>query len=271
MTIGCSSQSVDRLFQAGRMDIPGFIRYASDSLAIPCVELEDKHFTGTSPEYLAGLRGECERRGIRVANLAFFCSFGYPTKGENDAELERAYRWMPVAVALGSARFRTFAGWMGGPDREIGVTGAAVEKTEAAWQAMTGCVRAVCKQAKRHRLDVVIENHDNGGFLSHSRDVLRLFSEVRAPNLSLLLDTGNFVDGLDGIAKTIHLVKHHVHLKVRDIRDDGRDGHFDLDAILAIIRTSGFSGVMSMEYEGTQDEMTVLPKLVAWLERTLQG
>jgi sugar phosphate isomerase/epimerase len=269
MTVGCSSQSLDRRFQEGSMDIPGFLRFAAETLAIPCVELEDKHFAGTAPDYLAGLRAEAQRRGVSVANLAFFCSFGYPTKGQNDAELERAFQWMEVAEALRATRFRTFAGWMGGPDREIGVSGAPVEKSEAAWATMAGYVRAVCKRASAHGLEVVIENHDNGGFLSSSRDVLRLFSEVRAANLSLLLDTGNYVDGLEGIAQTIHLAKHHVHLKAREISDDGRDAAFDLDAVLGIIKGSGYSGVISIEYEGTQDELTVLPKLVAYLKRTL--
>jgi sugar phosphate isomerase/epimerase len=269
MKIGCSSQSLDRLFQKGSMDIPGFMRFAGETLGIPCVELEDKHFAGTSPEYLGSLRAEAERWGVSVASVAFFCSFGFPSKSENDAELERAVQWMQVAEVLRVPRFRTFAGWVGGPDREIGLEGSLVEKPEAAWKTMVGYVRAVCRQARKHGLEVVIENHDNGGFLSSSGDVLRLFSEVREANLSLLLDTGNYVDGLDGIARTVHLVKHHVHLKVKEIRDDGRDARFDLDAILGVVRNSGFSGVISIEYEGTQDELAVLPKLTGWLKRTL--
>ena len=269
MRIACSSQSLDRHFQKSSMDLPAFFKFAATTLAIPSVELEDKHFTGTSPDYLEGLRKEAERCGLSVANIAFFCSFGFPVKEQNDAELERAFAWMQVAKALQCTRFRIFAGWMGGPDREIGTKGSAVEKPEAAWATMIGYVKAACDRARRHGLEVVIENHNHGGFLSHSKDVLRLFSEARADNLSLLLDSGNFVDGLEGIAKTIHLVKHHVHLKVGEIREDGRDNLYDLDAILGVIRKSGFAGTISIEYEGVQDEYTCLPKLVTYLKSTL--
>ncbi len=269
MRISCSSQSLDRLFQAGRMDLGGFIRYAAEDLGLHAVEIEDKHLPDRSPAALAALKAEAEQRGIAFANIAFFCSFGFPTKRENDAELDRAFSWMEVARALGCPQFRIFAGWMGGPDREIGVAGQPVEKTEAAWKSMVGYVKAACRRARDHRLNVVIENHDNGGFLSSSKDVLRLFAEARADNLSLLLDTGNFVDGLDGIGRTIHLVKHHVHLKVKEIREDGRDARFDLDGILRIIRGSGFDGTISVEYEGTQDETVVLPRLIGWLKAAL--
>jgi sugar phosphate isomerase/epimerase len=269
MRIACSSQSLDRQFAAGRMDLPGFIRYAAEGLAIPCVELEDKHFESASPRYLKRLAEEVEKRGLEVANIAFFCSFGYPTREENDAELARAAEWMEAARALGSPNFRIFSGWMGGPDREIGKAGPPVQKTEAAWTAMAGYVQAACEQARRRGLNAVIENHDHGGFLSESKDVLRLFSEVRADNLSLLLDTGNYTDGLAGIERTVHLVKRHVHLKAGRIAADGRDEVYDFDAILAVLRGSGFDGTISIEYEGAQDELSVLPRIVGYLKKAL--
>jgi sugar phosphate isomerase/epimerase len=264
--ISCSSQSLDRKIAAGTMDLPGFIRYAAETLRIPCVEFEDKHLEGTSPAYLRGIRTEVERRGLTVANLAFFCSFGYPTEGENDAELERAVLWMEVARALGSPCFRIFAGWMGGPNPGFGLAGPAAAKPEPAWNEMIRCVRAACEQARAFGLHVVIENHDHGGFLSSSSDVLRLFAEAGSDNLSLLLDTGNYVDGLDGIARTAHLAKRHVHLKARDIRADGRDATFDLDATLDALSNAGFDGSLSVEYEGTQDELDCLPRIVSYLK-----
>ena len=266
MKISCSSQSLDRQFLNKKMDLFGFIRYAAETLRIPCVELEDKHFASTSPEYLTRVKAEAEAHRIAVANIAFFCSFGYPTRQQNDAELARAVEWMEVARRLGCPNFRIFAGWMGGPDPEIGRKGPPVEKAEKAWTAMIGYVQAACDRARAYGLNVVIENHNHGGFLSYAKEVLRLFAEVKRDNLTLLLDTGNYVDGLPGIEKTIHLVKHHVHLKASETREDGRDSVHDFDEILAIIRRSGFGGTLSIEYEGSQDEYVCLPRIVAYLK-----
>jgi L-ribulose-5-phosphate 3-epimerase len=265
MKISCSSQSLDRRFAAKTMDLAGFVRYAAERLRIPCVEFEDKHFEGTAPAYLRGIRAEAEHRGLSVANLAFFCSFGYPTRGENDAELARAVQWMEAARTLGSPTFRIFAGWMGGNDPEIGRKGPPVAKSAAAWNTMIGYVQAACDTAREFGLNVVIENHNHGGFLSYSHEVLKLFKEVARDNLSLLLDTGNYVDDLDGIRKTVHLVKHHVHLKAGDIREDGRDRRYDFDATLDILEKAGFAGTLSIEYEGTQDEFDCLPRIVSYL------
>jgi sugar phosphate isomerase/epimerase len=266
MKISCSSQSLDRRFTAKTMDLAGFIAFAAEKLRIPCVEFEDKHFASTDPAYLRGIRDELKRHRLSVANLAFFCSFGYPTREQNDAELARSVQWMEAARTLGSPNFRIFAGWMGGNDPEIGRKGPAVPKPEPAWNAMIRCVRAACDRARGFGLNVVIENHDHGGFLSYSHEVLRLFRETARDNLSLLLDTGNFVDDLEGIRKTVHLVKHHVHLKCGDIREDGRDRNYDFDATLDILEKAGFSGSLSIEYEGTQDEFDCLPRIVSYLK-----
>ena len=260
---------MDRLFASGSMDLFDFIDYARDGLGLDAVEFEDKHFASVDGEYLAKVAGHCRDNRLDIANLAFFNSFGYPTREENLAEVGRAVDWMKAATALGCANFRLFAGWMGGPDREIGFAGSILPKTPEAWEGMIECVGMVCAEAAKRGLNVVIENHNHGGFLSLSSDVLRLFSEVRAGNLSLLLDTGNYADGIPGIEKTLHLATRHIHLKCREIQEDGSDAAFDLARIVDLIRDGGFAGNLSLEYEGTQDEKAVLPRLVAFVRKRL--
>ena len=269
MKISSSSQSVDRLFISGKMDIFDFINYARVGLALDAVVFEDKHITSTDNAYLEKISEACLKQKLEIANLAFFNSFGFPGKDENLAEVERAVKWMDVAVKLGCRNFRIFAGWMGGPDREIGFRGEILPKTPEAWEMMVECVNTVCERARERKLNVVIENHNHGGFLSVSDDVLRLFSQVRADNLSLLLDTGNFADGIQGIKNTIHLARRHIHLKCREIQENGSDSAFDLSGILAIVRSGKFTGNISIEYEGTQNELDVLPRLIKFVKAEL--
>lgn len=257
---------MDRLFASGEMDLFGFITYAKEGLALNGVEIEDKHFAERGDAYLKKVREACAKAGLDIVNLAFFNSFGFPTREENLNEVRRAGEWMDAAVALGCRTFRIFAGWMGGPDLEIGFKGSILPKTPEAWSTMAECVGLACAEAKKRGLAVVIENHNHGGFLSVSDDVLKLFSQVKADNLSLLLDTGNFADGIAGIVRTLHLVKRHVHLKCRDIRDDGSDNAFDLEKILSTVKGGGYNEVISIEYEGTQNERMVLPKLVKFVK-----
>ena len=266
MKLSCSSQSLDALFMGKFMDLKKYIKYSAEELGLKYVELEDKHFESASNEYIDTINTELKKYGVEVCNIAFDCSFGYLSKEENDRELERARQWMKIGKKLGSKNFRVFAGWIGGLDQGIGKNGLPIKKEKEAWQAMIGYIRAACDYARELDLDVVIENHNHGGFLSSSEDVLRLFNEVPKDNLSLLLDTGNYVDGIPGIERTIHLVKKYVHVKINEIKDDGKDNVYDLDTILNIIKKGGFEGFLSIEYEGNQDVFTYLPKVVNFIK-----
>lgn len=267
--LSCSSQSLDHLFMQKKVTLFDFADYCADVLGVTYIEVEDKHFTSTDPSYIEELRQYFERKKLQVCNIAFDCSFGYPTEELNRAQVERAKKWMPIGRALGSPNFRLFAGWMGGADPEIHKKGPAVQKPEAAWAEMVGCVQELCDYGKDMGLSIVIENHNHGGFLSSSRDVLRLFNEVKSDNLSLLLDTGNYVDGIDGIRATIHLVKKHAHLKVNQVAEDGHDMLYDLPLILSILKESSYNGTLSIEYEGEQDEKVYIKKVTDYVRSCL--
>lgn len=267
--LSCSSQSLDHLFLQNKTTLFDFADYCADVLGVKYIEVEDKHFASTDPAYVEELKKYFASKGLQVCNIAFDCSFGYPTPEENRAQIERAKAWMPIGKALGCPNFRLFAGWMGGPDPEIHKKGPAVQKPETAWAEMVECVCELCDYGKKQNLSIVIENHNHGGFLSASKDVLRLFHEAEKDNLSLLLDTGNYVDGLDGIRATMHLVKRHVHLKINEVAEDGHDMLYDLPAILDILTESGYDGTLSIEYEGEQDEKVYIKKVTDYVRAYL--
>ena len=269
MKISCSSQSLDHLFMQNQCTLFDFADYCAEELGISFIEVEDKHFASTDPAYIESLKAYFEKKRLRVCNIAFDCSFGYPTPEQNRAQVERAKAWMPIGKALGSPHFRLFAGWMGGPDPEIHKKGPAVLKPETAWVEMVACVQELCDYAKTLDLSIVIENHNHGGFLSASKDVLRLFGQTNRDNLSLLLDTGNYVDGLDGIRATVQLVAAHAHLKINEVAEDGHDTLYDLPAILDILTAAGFDGTLSIEYEGEQDEKIYIKKVTDYVRRYL--
>lgn len=267
--LSCSSQSLDHLFMQGKVTLFDFADYCADVLHVQYIEVEDKHFSSTDDDYIAQLKAYFAKKGLSVCNIAFDCSFGYPTREENRAQVERAKVWMQIGKALGSPNFRLFAGWMGGPDPEIHKDGDPVQKPEEAWAEMVECVQELCDYAKEIGLSIVIENHNHGGFLSASKDVLRLFNELGKENASLLLDTGNYVDGIDGIRATVHLVKKHAHLKINEVAEDGHDKMYDLDTILSILVKAEFHGTLSIEYEGEQDEKTYIKKVTEYVRSYL--
>ncbi|MCL2163089.1 MAG: sugar phosphate isomerase/epimerase [Oscillospiraceae bacterium] len=264
MKLCLSSQSLDRKFFSKEMHLFSFIQYAYKQ-GFRVIELEDKHLESTEKAYLDKVRNYMGKYGITCANIAFDNSFGYPSTEKNFAEVERARTWMDVALELGTPNFRLFAGWMGGLDPGLGTKGPTVQKQASAWDEMVLCMQKGCAIAKEKGLHVVIENHNHGGFLSSSFDVINLFAQLDKNVASLLLDTGNYIDNMEGIERTVDMATRHIHLKLNTIVGDGSDSVYDLPAIIDLIIKAGFTGSLSLEYEGVQEEYDVLPKVTRFV------
>ncbi|HKV45991.1 MAG TPA: sugar phosphate isomerase/epimerase family protein [bacterium] len=257
MQIACSSQSYDDVLGSGRLTLTEWLRLSAEELGLTGVELEDKHIGTPTAERLAELRGAAERYGLAIANIALMNDFGLADDTRRGGEVARTRDWMDTARRLGSQFLRTFAGWPEG-DRA------------ARWPGMIASLRAVCGEAERLGVRLVMENHNHGGFVQMSTDVRAIFDEVQSPALGLLLDTGNFLDGLPSIERTVPLAWH-VHAKFTQVRGDGRDPAVDHDRVLALLRAAKYSGWVSVEYEGPELSRTAVPRALAYLRGALRG
>ena len=99
-------------------------------------------------------------------------------------------------------------------------------------------------------------------------DVTAILHAVRSPALGLLLDTGNYLDGLGSIAPTAALAWH-VHAKFTRVDADGRDPSVDHDAVISLLRAAGYQGWVSVEYEGAEPSRTAVPRALAYLRQAI--
>jgi sugar phosphate isomerase/epimerase len=255
MYLGCSSESYGQALGAGRLTLVDFIRVCGEDLGLRAVELEDAHIGEPTAARLAQLRAAAERCGVEIVNIALMNNFGVADDATRQAEEARTARWMGAARELRTRFLRTFAGW---PEGE----------RAARWPAMLAALRAVAARAERAGVQLVMENHNHGGFVQTADDVLAIFDAVASPALALLLDTGNYLDGLASIRRTARLARH-VHAKFRQVGPDGRDRLVDHDAVLAELRGAGYQGCLSVEYEGEEAPERAVPRALAYLRRVL--
>lgn len=255
MYLGCSSQSYDDMLKTGALTLTDWVRLAAEDLGLRAVELEDKHIGDPTPARIEELRAAAARHGLEIVNIALMNNFGVAEAGRRAAEEARTIQWMGIARRLGSSALRTFAGWPEG-DRT------------ARWPGMIASLRAVCARAQAAGLPLVMENHNHGGFVQTASDVERILGEVGSPALHLLLDTGNYLDGLPSIRRTARLARH-VHAKCGRIAPDGRDERVDNAAALGALRDAGYAGCVSVEYEGEEASRTAVPRALAYLRRVL--
>ncbi len=254
MYLACSSESYGKELDAGRLTLDDWLHLAADELGLKAVELEDRHIGSPTPQRLAAVREAADRYGLEIVNIAFMNNFGLADQARRASEQSRTIEWIDASLRLRTRFLRTFAGWPEG-DRA------------ARWQSMLASLRAVAGEARRRGVQLVMENHNHGGFVQTASDVQTILREVGSPALSLLLDTGNYLDGLDSITSTVHLAKH-VHAKYTKVSPDGRDARVDHDRVFPLLHASGYKGCVSVEYEGEESGMTAVPRAVAYL-RTL--
>ncbi len=253
MRVACSSQSYDDVLSEGRLTLVDWLRFAAEELGLAAVELEDKHVGAPRGDRPEALSSAAARYGLVIVNIALMNNFGVADDGRRRDEEARTREWMATAERLGSRFLRTFAGWPEG-DRA------------ARWLAMIAALRSVCREAERRGVRMVMENHNHGGFVQTADDATAILSEVGSPALGLLLDTGNYLDGIVSVKTTVARAWH-VHAKFTRVGDDGRDPGIDHDVILALLREAGYDGWISVEYEGAEPSRTAVPRALAYLRR----
>jgi len=257
MYLGCSSESYSRALGAGRLTLGDFIGICGEELGLRAVELEDAHIGDPTPSRLAELRAAAARHRLEIVDVALMNNFGVADDGKRRDEEARTARWMGASHELGSRFLRTFAGW---PEGE----------RAARWPGMLGAMRGVVRAAETAHVQLVMENHNHGGFVQTADDVLAIFDAVSSPALALLLDTGNYVDGLASVRRTAGLARH-VHAKFREVGPDGRDRLVDHEAVVGELRRVGYQGCLSIEYEGEEPSESAVPRAVAYMRRLLEG
>ncbi len=272
MKLGVSSYSFSKLVSDGKMSQMDVVSKAKemgfDILEFSTISVPEGK---TLPEFAAELRAECDRVGIEVGNYTIGSDFLNGSDGDLDREIERLITVeLPVAKILRSPGMRHDAtsGFANGIKTRRGFDNALDRLVQG--------YRAVTAEAKKLGIRTMVENH---GFFSQDSDrVEKLINAVGDDNFGLLLDIGNFMCVDEDPAKAVgRLAPYAVHVHVKDFhyRDGSLDapgegwfqtraGNYLRGAIvghgvvpvrkcLSIIKSKGYDGVVSLEFEGMED------------------
>ncbi len=265
MKIGVSSYSFSSLVKAGTLafsEIPavakqlGFDVLEFSTLTVPAGR--------TTADFAEELAAECRRVGIEVGNYTIAADFINGIGGPPEHEVKRLRGELDVAKILGSPGMRHDATW-----RFSGTFDQALPALAA------GC-RAVAEIGASMGIRTMVENH--GFFAQDSDRMERLVAAVDHPNFGILIDMGNFlcadedpafaVGRLSPFASHVHAKDFHV--KPGSDPEPGRGwfrsragnwlrgaiiGHgvVPVGQCLGIVARAGYTGTVSIEFEGIED------------------
>jgi sugar phosphate isomerase/epimerase len=158
----------------------------------------------------------------------------------------------------------------------------------SAWARAVDHYRRVCEEAAAQGLPIGLQNHNHGGLCGTGADVVRFAREVNHPNLTVVLDCGQFVGSpgasgvsagaagqtelLASIRQTVPLARH-VRVKFYRPRADGSEPGIPYDQVFDILRGVHYPGFLDIVYEparpGGESARTAIPRIVGFLRRRL--
>jgi sugar phosphate isomerase/epimerase len=267
MKLSISMWSVVSVVKAGKMDLRGFVEYAAHQQEHGArgVELLDYFWHDRAAE-LPKVKRQVADAGLALAVYSIGNDFFQPDREAWRQQLAGLKEGVDVANALETPVLRVFSG-NAKPDYTF---------EEGLGWITDGLAQGAAYAATRG-VTLALENH--GLMAGRSDQVRHIIETVGSPALRANLDTGNFLlvnqdpteaaKALADLVALVHLKDfrkatpadiEHVYKGLDGVSFTGAvvgEGQVDLPAITALLRAAGYTGWLSLEFEGAQDPLII--------------
>jgi sugar phosphate isomerase/epimerase len=242
------------------MDLREFAVKLREQFGVPGVEPLSAHFPSTDDRYLKQFREAVEKAGVHVVNIPVdnAHSFYDADASMRKQAIDYAKKWVDVAVTLGSPSVRTSIAQAQNAKPNVDVTAEGL--------------RALVDYAAAKNVLVNLENDDlvsEDAFF-----VVKVIDKVNHPYLHALPDFCNSMASdneqfnYDAVTAMFHHAYNICHVKDSEVGEQGKVYRVDLQRTFAILKSSGYKGYCSMEWEGPEDPYEGTKRLIA---ASLQG
>jgi sugar phosphate isomerase/epimerase len=242
---GCCAYSYASYLGKGKMTMEDFIVKAVE-LGVSAVDITTYWLKSTEPSYLATLRTFAYRHGMPFSGLAIGADLCQPDGAKRGEILETVRKWVDATQLLGASHLRVFGDKLpAGATAEQGI----------GWVVET--MKPACDYAAGKGIILGLESHS--GLTTKASNIVEILKRVDSPYAGCNLDISNFPENP---YEQIELcLPYATHTHIRDAYGEPKQP-LDLDRIWQLFARSGYSGYMSAEYEGKEDALTGVPKLV---------
>lgn len=266
--LGVSSYSFWH-FRGPKFPLETVIERAS-ALGVHGVEVLHRQMESEEAAYLHRLKRQAFCNGVDLICLSIHQNFVSPdpaVRQQNVAHtihcLQLAHEMGIPCLRLNSGRWGTVASFdhlMELRGEEPPVPGHTED------EAFGWCIEATAQclaAAQKYGVLLALENH--WGLTREPHGVLRIVDAIGSPWLSVLMDTGNFLEA--PYAKLAQLASRAAYVHAKTYFGGGEWYTLDLDYhhIAQILADAQYRGYVSLEFEGKEDAETAVPKSLALL------
>jgi len=247
--VGCCAYSFRKYLAAGTMTMEDFIRKAVD-LGVRGVDVTAYWLKSIEPGYLTELRHLAFKSSVGFSGAAIRTEMCQPDVTKRAEEVRKIRQWVDATELLGASHLRVFGG---------NLADAATEQQGVEWVAET--MKPACEYAAKRGITLGIEDHH--GITARATTLLEILRRVDSPYAGINLDISNFEVKSDEeqYSEIEACVPYATHAHVRDLFSETHRP-IDLDRVWRLFVKGGYKGYMSAEYEGEEDSMTGVVKLI---------
>jgi len=201
-----------------------------------------------TPDYLGRLKRLCYVLGLGVIGVPIRNDFTFPAGPDREREIAHVRKWIDYAGDLGAPTMRIFAG-----NLKPGQTLA---------EARSNCVESIqscIDHAARRGVLLGLENH--GGIVAEPDTLLAIVKAVDSDFCGINLDSGNFKTA-DPYGDFERCAPWAISVQIKtEVQPRGQEKRpADLARIVEIIKSSGFRGYATLEYEAADPALTAVPR-----------
>ncbi len=236
---------------------------------------EKEPLTSAHRAYLQKLKRHAFRNGIDLACLSIHQNFVSPDAAERQKQVDHTHKCLEIAYELGVPCIRLNSGrWNTIKDFDDLMKARGIEpiiegyKEDDGFKWCIECIEKCIPKAEQCGVVMALENH--WGLSRTPEGQLRLINAVPSPWLGALMDTGNFME--DPYDKLSQIAPKTVYAQAKTYYGGGEWYTLDLDyqRIAKILYDTGYTGYISLEFEGKQNPDEAVPKSIAMLREAFK-
>jgi sugar phosphate isomerase/epimerase len=242
---GCCAYSYGSYLAKGSMTMEAFIIKGVE-LGVLGVDITTYWLKSTEPPYLASLRNFAYRHGMPFSGLAIGADLCQPDGAKRAETVQTIRKWVDATELLGASHLRVFGDKLpAGATTEQGI----------AWVVET--MKSACEYSAGKGIILGLESHS--GLTTRASNIVEILRRVDSPYAGCNLDISNFPENpYEQIELCLPFA---THAHIRDLYGEPKQP-LDLDRVWQLFAKSGYNGYMSAEYEGKEEAMTGVPKLI---------
>jgi len=233
---------------------------------------EKEPLTAEHRAYLARLKRLAFRNGVELVCLSIHQNFVQSDPAERQKQIEHTHKCLEIASDLGIPCIRLNSGrWNTIKDFDDLMKARGIEPILPGYTEDDGfkwcieCIEKCIPKAEQCGVVMALENH--WGLSRTPEGQLRLINAVPSPWLGALMDTGNFME--DPYEKLKLIAPKAVYVQAKTYYGGGEWYTLDLDyeRIAKILSDAGYTGFVSLEFEGKENPDIAVPRSLAVLRK----